>query len=384
MNIDIARTLMEEFAIATGVVGDNEPRRYLWTDAFAVCNYLDLFQQTGEDRFLKLARSLVDQVHHILGRHRKDDSRRGWISGLSSEEGEKHPTRGGLRIGKPLNERDVDQPADANLEWKRDGQYFHYLTKWMHALFRMGIVTDERCYQDWAVELALAAHQTFTHQMLPLGPKGIFWKMSIDLKRPLVLSMGQHDPLDGLITYLELQSGIRIDTKGAVNLKVAIADTTEMCLHVSLPTDDPLGIGGLLDNATRLSQLIFEHGIERRKLLYELLVAAEVSLHEFADSTLLDRSDWNRLAFRELGLSIGIHGLQWISRLVKRDQLLETTSSQLLRFGPIADRIQSYWSNPVHQLSHSWTEHCDINRVMLATSLAPSGYLQLEESRHRQ
>ena len=35
--------------------------------------------------------------------------------------------------------------------------------------------------------------------------------MSIDLSRPLVPSMGQHDPLDGLITYSQLQSHARAD-----------------------------------------------------------------------------------------------------------------------------------------------------------------------------
>ena len=34
---------------------------------------------------------------------------------------------------------------------------------------------------------------------------GWYWKMSIDLSCPLVLSMGQHDPLDGYITFSELE-----------------------------------------------------------------------------------------------------------------------------------------------------------------------------------
>jgi hypothetical protein len=33
----------------------------------------------------------------------------------------------------------------------------------------------------------------------------MYWKMSIDLSRPLVQSMGQHDSLDGFITYNQLQ-----------------------------------------------------------------------------------------------------------------------------------------------------------------------------------
>ena len=33
--------------------------------------------------------------------------------------------------------------------------------------------------------------------------------MSINLTRPLVPSMGQHDPLDGYVTYNEIQRGIQ-------------------------------------------------------------------------------------------------------------------------------------------------------------------------------
>ena len=49
---------------------------------------------------------LANEVHHVLGKHRSDDPvREGWISGLSKEEGEVHPTVGGLRIGKKHDER---------------------------------------------------------------------------------------------------------------------------------------------------------------------------------------------------------------------------------------------------------------------------------------
>jgi hypothetical protein len=33
--------------------------------------------------------------------------------------------------------------------------------------------------------------------------------------------------------------------------------------------------------------------------------------------------------------------------------------------------------NPVHQATDNWKHHADINNVMLATTLAPDGYLQL-------
>lgn len=79
--------------------------RYLWTDAFALLNFLELGRITGKHNYLDLARRLIDAVHYTLGRHRGDDARSGWISGLKEDEGKKHPAAGGLRIGKKLNER---------------------------------------------------------------------------------------------------------------------------------------------------------------------------------------------------------------------------------------------------------------------------------------
>ncbi|HXJ81488.1 MAG TPA: hypothetical protein VMS64_22760, partial [Candidatus Methylomirabilis sp.] len=90
---------MSGFAERTGLTSDRPKRRYLWTDAFAVCNLVGLARLTGERAYMDLALRLVDQVHHVLGHYRADDARTGWISGLNEQEGESHPTRGGLRIG---------------------------------------------------------------------------------------------------------------------------------------------------------------------------------------------------------------------------------------------------------------------------------------------
>jgi hypothetical protein len=377
MTDDLSRTLMADFADSTGVSGKTNPRRYLWTDAFAVCNFLGLYRQTGNDLYLSFARELVDQVHHILGRHRDDDSRRGWISGLSEAEGERHPTRGGLRIGKTLNERGLDQPVNAQLEWDRDGQYFHYLTKWVHALYRVGRETGDCRYQRWAAELAATAHKAFTYESSPGGPKRMVWKMSIDLSRPLVSSMGQHDPLDGLITCLELQTDEAFETGDGPDLAPAITDLSEMCEQAHWATEDPLGIGGLLNDAARLAQMVFNRGVERHRLLRCLLVDAELSLKVFARSSLLSRSAEHRLAFRELGLSIGIHGLERIRGLVELDHELAAVIDRLLQHRSLAEQIETFWSHPAHRLRDTWRDHLDINTVMLATSRAPEGYLQL-------
>ena len=71
----IVRDLMMEYAGQTGLVSTGEaPQRYLWTDAFAVCNFLELHHQTGDEHCRQLALQLVDQVHRVLGRHRDDDA----------------------------------------------------------------------------------------------------------------------------------------------------------------------------------------------------------------------------------------------------------------------------------------------------------------------
>ena len=97
----IAAQLMSGFARRTGLYPESQKkqRRYLWTDAFAVCNFIELFVRTGNEFYRQCATDLIDQVHYVLGRYRADDSRQGWISGLNEESGKRHPTMGGLRIG---------------------------------------------------------------------------------------------------------------------------------------------------------------------------------------------------------------------------------------------------------------------------------------------
>lgn len=378
MNMQLARTLMDDYARATGLVGEEtRPKRYLWTDAFAVCNFIGLYRALGDDRFLGLAERLVAQVHLTLCRHREDDSRSGWISGLSEEDGKQHPTIGGVRIGKPLNERTPGQSLDSRLEWDMDGQYFHYLTKWMHALHCLGRQTGDFAYRRWARELALTAHNAFCYELSEEGSKRMVWKMSIDLGRVLVSSMGHHDALDGLITYLELQSAEPRNTPNRGKLAAAIAEASAMCEKGRWMTDDPLGIGGLLDDGGRLAQLVFRRNLPRLPLLMHLLSEARRSLDAFARSPLLTFPAERRLAFRELGLSIGLHAIEYVKPLVTGDAEVTGLMKSILEHRSLAVQIETFWSEPSHRESASWLEHEDINRVMLATSLAPEGYLAI-------
>jgi len=381
------RKLMMEYAGQTGLLSTGETqRRYLWTDAFAVCNFLELYHQTGDEHDRQLALHLVDQVHHVLGRHRDDDARTGWISGLDEEKGRKHPTKGGLRIGKGMNERRPGDPYDAQLEWDRDGQYYHYLTKWMHALNRVGRLTGDSTFSRWAIELAKAAHAGFTYAPSAGERKRMVWKMSIDLSYPLVSSMGHHDPLDGFITYLQLQATAAKESEKAPmpDLGPEIKDMAGICEEKRWATDDPLGIGELLGSAYRLAQLIVNEGVEQTDLLDDLLDASRKGLHTYARrNSLLLPADY-RLAFRELGLSIGLHAVEKLPgpightpRDFKMKLRLQSRAEDLQRYAPLCQVIETYWLAPANRQGESWAAHRDINTVMLATSLAPDGYLSL-------
>lgn len=333
--------------------------RYLWTDAFAVCNFVGLGRALRDDQWLRRADELVGRVHASLGRYRDDDARSGWLSGDES-----HPTRRGLRIGKKLPERGVDERLDSRLEWDRDGQYFHYLTRWMHALDILARERSDRRLQRFAYELAIAAHDAFTHD------RRMYWKMSTDLSRPLVTSMGQHDPLDGLVTCAQLrETANAIGTRTEIEqLGVRVTSFARMLEPRDLATADPLGLGGLLIDAYRLDQLDVRRALEgARRLRARVLDAAERGLEEYATTGELDGAADERLAFRELGLAIGLDAA---ARMGEQ-------RGRFGRFAPLRERIVSFWSAAENRSSASFLEHRDIDEVMLATSLAPEGALTL-------
>jgi hypothetical protein len=386
-----ALALMTAFAARTGLTGEQPARRYLWTDAFAVCNFLGLARTTGDDRQTQLALALVDQVHRVLGRHRPDDRRTGWISGLSAREGEAHPTQGGLRIGKPLPERGIGEPYDEQLEWDRDGQYFHYLTKWMLALDQATRATGDARFNVWARELAQTARHAFTHQpSAGAGAPRLYWKMSIDLTRPLVPAMGQHDPLDGYVTCARLRA-TAATLPGAVSEPSLDAETRHFAALIEggrWATADPLGIGGLLGDAYQLGQLVQQGALADDGLLDQLLAAAVTGLQAYVESGEYRLPAEYRLAFRDLGLAIGLQAAERMARSPAAeagpppaDGARRAQLEAVLRYQPVGDAIVSFWRDPANRNATSWTEHRDINEVMLATALAPDGCLDMRPPR---
>jgi hypothetical protein len=91
-----------------------------------------------------------------------------------------------------------------------------------------------------------------------------------------------------------------------------------------------------------------------------------------------------RLAFRELGLSIGLRAIERIQELVEqKSEVLRKKDSVhsllkiLGRYARLKDIIEEFWLEGTNREAGSWIGHLDINRVMLATSLAPNGFLEL-------
>jgi hypothetical protein len=450
--VETVALVMDAFAERTGLTSAAPPRRYLWTDAFAVCNCLALHRATGSGAWLQRAGALIEQVHHVLGRHRPDDARTGWISGLPEAECERHPTAGGLRIGKPLPERGPGEPVDPQLDWERDGQYYHYLTRWLHALVRTAKVTGDPELIRYAAELARAAHRAFRHSG-PAGP-ALYWKMSIDLSRPVVTSTGEHDALDGLVTAAAVQAATptagaptakcpsgagpvptagrhaaavqaaaptagtptakcpsgagSVATDGtpaaaapaadgsmptagrhaapaahdpvAVDLAPALQDLAQLCAGRGWASNDALGIGSLLTSALELARLVPRVPAASSQLLTRVLRDAARSLDLVTVGDLLTGPAYSRLAFRELGLGIGLAALERLDQLRQTETLpggAETGMhiERMLRHLPLRTAITSFWLQRSHQAVPGWTEHEDINAVMLATCLLPDGYL---------
>ena len=175
---------------------------------------------------------------------------RGWISGLSEAEGEAHPTRGGLRIGKPLPERAAGRAAGraARVGARRA---VLPLPHEVDARARPGDARDGAAalHRLGARARARRAPRLHVRAAPRRSPKRMYWKLSIDLSRPVVASMGQHDPLDGLVTYAQLEATRR--GSGARASARRSTDFAAMIEPEALATADPLGLGGPVDDAYR-------------------------------------------------------------------------------------------------------------------------------------
>jgi len=272
---------------------DNKSR-YLWTDAFGVCNYITLFNETGQSHFLAQADALIKNVHDVLGKDRRGQRR---LNSASDE----HPLRGGLRIGK----------VDPEGEPDGDGQYFHYLTKWMFALNRMALARKDVRYNNWAVELAQAIHPHFVQRPDSARPR-MHWKMSIDLSRPLVPSEGNLDPFDGYVTYRLLQQSS--EDKTVLSNEVATLEKIVQSKYESYSSDDALDLG---------EALWITHWFLGERWSSTVSSRSFCALERLWNDGYFQMNSALRLAFREFGTTIGVQvngNLKWRDRVEQQHE----------------------------------------------------------------
>jgi hypothetical protein len=367
-DLERASTLMAGFSLRSGLTeqgGSGTPgdptRRYLWTDALALLNFLALNNTTGDKTWDLLAQRIIQQVHGHLGKFAHEDSRVGWLSGLGEEKAQQHPTLGGLRIGKKRPERGEHEPYDAQLEWERDGQYYHYHTRWIMALLSAATHFDQSRYARWAAELSLTGARFIEQTKTGLR---MYWKMSVDLSRPLIPVMGAHDPLDGLLCALQVQNhGAGKDQSGFARY---IDQLEHLCMRSRWATDDELGLGSLALNVVRATHLQTQaelpSAIQPRTLLADLEQGIAKVVKTFAPSG----SANYRLAFRECGLSLGLRCLHSHLAFLKEQGLKPHFDEATWQ---LADDIEGFWLRHDNQQVATFLDHQDINEVSLAASL---------------
>lgn len=212
--------------------------------------------------------------------------------------------------------------------------------------------------------------------------------MSIDLSYPQVTSMGHHDPLDGYLTYSQLEQ-LRLSAEiESPSLASEIAELERICDSKDWSTSDSLGLGGLMTDVTRAVHLYLRSKNSKYfSLALNLLEATSLSLDQFSAREKLSGPAEYRLAFREFGLSIGLQSLALLrvelsnvdlrsftlpSKVVER---FSTLLDNVLRNFSMVASIHAFWGATKNQNSRTWVGHKDINMIMLATSLCPHTFL---------
>ena len=338
-----------------------------------MCTYLSLYADHGQHRFLARATALVAQVHRVLGRYATGPRRGQPLGGVDEQIWLRHPTRHGLRIGKPLPERAPGEPFDERLEWERDGQYFHYLTRWMHALERCGEAAGDTDAHRWAVELCQAS-LAFVERDADGAATRMVWKRSVDLDRVLVPSMGQHDPLDGWVTAAELAASPLASGEERRQLNAVIQQFRALDEPRAWPSADPLGLGGLLGAALRRWLDAASSDRQAARGVRSLIDAATLGLRELVRTRPFTAPAAQRLAFRELGLAIGLASARQLAADLRdtddpRGELVSPGLTALQSIATDVPDLAAFWSEAAQQQAPSWTDHLDINTVMLAASL---------------
>ncbi|EFC36978.1 predicted protein [Naegleria gruberi] len=284
--------------------------RYLWTDAFAVCNFLSLHVESGQDSYLEQAKALIEEVHQVLG---KDRSLQHYLDFYHF----------------------VFLPTSIHA----------YLTKWMFALNRTSLITRDVKYNEWAIEMAQSMHNKFINHSSSRGLR-MFWKISIDGSRPVVRSEGNLDPYDGYVTYRllqlvnqQLKEGKNVDGS-VLNREIEEMKGMVMGKYLMYQSSDPLDLGETLWLTSWFPDEDWANHMRK---------VAISNIEEIFESTI--KSTRRRLGFRDFGVSIGLQTIP------ENEQDGETRR--------IVENIHSLWKDHLFERDH------DITPVMYCSSLLP-------------
>jgi len=107
-------------------------------------------------------------------------------------------------------------------------------------------------------------------------------------------------------------------------------------------------------------------------------------MKSFAKGETLEYPADYRLAFRELGLSIGLSAAKNLLKRIEENPSLFDWGGQTPRwvealnaYLPLRETIEQFWMDGKNRQASTWVEHREINMVMRATSLAPGRFLMI-------
>jgi hypothetical protein len=162
-----------------------------------------------------------------------------------------------------------------------------------------------------------------------------------------------------------------------------MADLLRICREMpTWTTVDPLSLGGLIAETGRLAILVADGRHPGDPILERLAHDARRGVEAFGATHLLERSIETRLAFRELGLAIGLRSIAPALEAVRshRDRFGDAWGASallahlesMMPHTSIVARVEETWLDPDAQETSAWQAHLDINAVMLALSLVSS------------
>jgi hypothetical protein len=145
----------------------------------------------------------------------------------------------------------------------------------------------------------------------------------------------------------------------------------------------------LLVDAYRIDQLMRQGAWSREDGVLEALLAAALGgLEAYQAAGDLRSPAHHRLAFRELGLAIGLAAVTLMARDAGDAPAGSPTTdrvrgrlTELSRYTRLRAEIEAFWLPAERRRERTWLDHEDINDVMLATTLVPEGFLVLPSIR---